>query len=205
MFQSAESRALRMAPNASYMVFITGTLLEPSGTLRDKYQAEDRIENMHLLSFVNHLPKMQTLRCHYDLLGYPSLYKPLVELDYFVPPDRWVSEGHRGNIVREYRLSFQSTSPTSLLHFRARLHLYRYDEEGDMHDITAQPGCDWVDYAVYGDREVEYATLRKAYIAAGIDAEWMEGGRGLEMNDAGWDVLRDWCDECSDPCRDEHA
>lgn len=116
------------------------------------------------------------------------------EPEYFVPPERWEAEGYRGVVIRQYsppiafgRTRYSAataaagtgtgTGTDDFWHIRA---LSRCLEHKSGPSYVGAKRV-WRDLTFYKGRTVPFDVLVRAYEAAGLDREWIEGGRGMSF------------------------
>jgi hypothetical protein len=114
------------------------------------------------------------------------------EPEYAIPPERWEKEGHRGLIYREY-----SRAGQTFWHRRV-LSRTTANSAGQYYVGLRRR---WQHCTRYEGRTVPWNVLVKVYKAAGMGLDWLEGGRNMSMDEAGWEVLREWRDSVIHSCK----
>lgn len=115
------------------------------------------------------------------------------EPEYFVPPTRWEAEGHRGAIIRQYT---SGRTGEDLWHIRALSRALDHKSGMSFVGVKRQ----WQDFTSFKGRTVPRHILEQAYKEAGMELDWLEGGREMELgaDGSGWRILRQWRETAGD-------
>ncbi|KAI9633860.1 uncharacterized protein MKK02DRAFT_28614 [Dioszegia hungarica] len=130
---------------------------------------------LHQLRRTPHLASILYL---YLETPFPSTYNPRpAEQAYFVDSSRWVSEGHRGCVIRSYQSPAGVQGQKDFWHVRI-LSRARESKRGVAYVGTQR--C-WRDMTEYQGRRVPRDVLQTVYRAAGMESDFDEGGRDMEL------------------------
>jgi hypothetical protein len=129
-------------------------------------------------------------------------------MDAQAAPASWEEREYSGLIIRTYIAEdrcfthIRAYLPKLLMDRQTIAEYYRFSRPsagtdpfgpyGDRSRYYDHSDSEWIDYTEYKGELVPLSVLEKVYASGNMPMEWLTGGRGMQLSEQCWTVLKDW-------------